>query len=359
VVAEGGVAARLVAAGVAGPPGGPGVYAFRDGAGGLLYVGTSADLRRRIRSYFSPRHAPASKAARIVRLAARVEWTTCPSVLEALVLEARTIAAARPHFNRRLKQPGAATYARFDPRDPYPRLEATRRLDDGPWRYAGPFPGGRRLGGALAELADAVGLRTCPGSLAPDPGGRACLRLDLGQCSAPCVARTTPGAYGRRLVVALAALGDVDVDVARAAGARAPADRFRAAGRIAGALRALRAARIARRVLVVVPLAGRAGHRLIAVGGGRIVDAASASTEGALGDAFAHACRALARPLPALLPRDALDEVRIVTAWLAAPAGRGATIDVGRLGRAAAWTEVLARAASGGLFSSGEPRASS
>ena len=73
--------------------------------------------------------------------------------------------------------------------------------------------------------------------------------------------------------------------------------------------------------------------------------------------AFAQATAALAQPLPALLPREALDEVRIVTAWLASPEGRAAAIDVGRLGRAAAWTRVTARGAPGPLFSSTARRA--
>src|SRR4029077_13658994 len=134
------------------------------------------------------------------------------------VLEARAIATERPHFNRRLKHAGRHVYLRFDPRDPFPRLEVSRRLEDGPWRWLGPFPGGRRLARAVDAVADALGLRTCPGALRPDPAGRACLRLHLGQCTAPWVARTAPGAAGRRLAGALAVLGVGDVGTARASG---------------------------------------------------------------------------------------------------------------------------------------------
>jgi excinuclease UvrABC nuclease subunit len=74
VVGTGVVAARLVEAGMAGAPSLPGVYAFRDATGDLLYVGSSRDLARRVRSYFAPAHPRAGKTARIARLGARVEW---------------------------------------------------------------------------------------------------------------------------------------------------------------------------------------------------------------------------------------------------------------------------------------------
>ena len=34
-------------------PAAPGVYRFRDGRGGVLYVGRAVELRRRVASYFS------------------------------------------------------------------------------------------------------------------------------------------------------------------------------------------------------------------------------------------------------------------------------------------------------------------
>jgi hypothetical protein len=341
VEAEGEAAARLVGAGMVGLPRGPGVYSFRDGAGGLLYVGVSRGLDRRVRSYFAPRHPPASKAARIARLAARVEWRTAASHLEALVLEARTIRTERPYFNRRLKESGRHAYVRVDVHDPFPRLAVTRRLDDGRSRYLGPFPGGRRLTEAVTRVADALGLRTCPGTLRPDPAGRACLRLDLGQCLAPCVACATPGGYGHQVVRALAALG------AGAPAGRAPCLLPRP---LVVALAALRAAQRRAAVLVVVGAAGAPGHRLLAVAGGRLRAAASAPDRAALGPAFATVAAALRAPVPALLPPDALDEVRIVTAWLASAEGRAATVDYGRVGHAAAWASVAARTTPGPLW---------
>lgn len=340
--------ARLVAAGLIAPPAQPGVYAFRDGGDRLLYVGSSRDLGRRVRSYFAPGWPPASKEGRIARLAARVVWQPCGSHLEALVLEARTIQRERPHFNRRLKQCGAYAYVRFDPRDRFPRLELSRELVPGPWRYLGPFPGGRHLGAALERLADALGLRTCAGELRPDPAARACLRRDLGQCTAPCVGATAPGAYGRALARALGALGESDGRL----GAARPANQVRLSGPAGGALAALRAARRAVQVLVVVAASGTRGHRLLAVSGGRLRAAVSVPDRRDRAAGFARACAALEPPPAALLEREELDEVRLVTAWLAGAEGRAATIDVARLGRAAAWAALAARVTPGPLFAS-------
>jgi hypothetical protein len=355
VATAGVVAASDVAAGAASPPALPGVYAFRDRDGRLLYVGVSGSLARRVCSYFAPGHARGTKAARIARLAATVEWRTAGSHLEALVLEARTIRSDAPHFNRRLKQTGGYAWIRFDARDPFPRLEVARRLEDGPYRYVGPFPGGRRLARGVAAIADGLGLRTCPGTLAPDPAAPACLRLDLGQCAAPCIARVGAGDYGRRLARALGALAGGHPEVARQCGARAGRPLPLPAA-LAGTRAALGAARRTERVLVVVPAAGRPGHRLLALGGGILRGAFAAPDATALRPALERTLASLAPPPPAILPREQLDEVRIVTAWLAGAEGRAAAVDVDRVGAAGAWAHVRRRTAHGPLFAAAAVR---
>jgi hypothetical protein len=350
MVVRGEVAAGAVARGAVGLPRLPGVYRFRDEAGALLYVGTSRDLGRRVASYFEAHHAPASKEGRIARLAARVEWDAVPSAVEALVLEGRTIQCERPYFNRRMKDVGRLAYVRFDERDPFPRFEVARHLEAGPWRYLGPFPGSRALATALERLADALGLRTCAGQLDPDPGGRACLRLDLGQCDAPCLARVTPGVYGRQLARALVALGGGEPEVARALGARAGVPRATLPRPVTAALRALRARRLWGAIVAVVPVIGAPGHRLLAIGGGRLLSAVASPSSSTLPAAFARTLRALDPPPAVLVPREALDEVRLLTGWLASAEGRAASIDLARLGRERAWTEVLKRVSPGELF---------
>jgi hypothetical protein len=119
---------------------------------------------------------------------------------------------------------------------------------------------------------------------------------------------------------------------------------------VASALAALRAARRATHVVAVVPAARSPGHRLMAVLGGRLRLAVSAPCPADLRPAFTRVAAALAEPVEAILPREALDEIRVVTAWLGSPAGRAAVVDVGRLGHEAAWRRVCALAAPGPLF---------
>ncbi len=77
----------------------PGVYVMTDGQGRCLYVGKSADLRRRLGDYF---RAAASLPAKVVGIRERIrhlEWSVVGSELEALLLEHRLITERRPELN--------------------------------------------------------------------------------------------------------------------------------------------------------------------------------------------------------------------------------------------------------------------
>jgi hypothetical protein len=76
----------------------PGVYRFYAKDGGLLYIGKSKCLRRRVASYFRPSD-PDSRRAERLRAIHRLEVETTGSELEALLLEQREIRARRPVWN--------------------------------------------------------------------------------------------------------------------------------------------------------------------------------------------------------------------------------------------------------------------
>jgi hypothetical protein len=122
------------------------------------------------------------------------------------------------------------------------------------------------------------------------------------------------------------------------------------AGAVGATRAALAAARRTVRVLAVVPAAEGPGHRLLALAGGTLRGAWAAPDATALRPAFERALAALAPPPPAVLPREQLDEVRIVTAWLAGADGRAATVDVDRAGTAGAWAHARRRTEAGPLF---------
>src|SRR5437588_813108 len=82
----------------------PGVYVFRDGRGEPLYVGTSRNVRARVRQYFMASETR-SRMGEMVGLAERVDAIPCAHPLEAQVRELRLIAAHKPRYNRRSKFP--------------------------------------------------------------------------------------------------------------------------------------------------------------------------------------------------------------------------------------------------------------
>ena len=92
---------RVLAEGV---PSAPGVYLFRGARDEVLYVGTSGDLRRRVRSYFTAGERR-RRVRDMVALAERVDTVVCAHALEAAVRELRLIAAHQPRYNRRSRRP--------------------------------------------------------------------------------------------------------------------------------------------------------------------------------------------------------------------------------------------------------------
>lgn len=81
-------------------PTAPGVYRFHDAAGGLLYIGKAANLRRRLAQYrLAGRRKQERKRRGLVRAAARITWEVCESPLAAALAEVRLIQALRPPRN--------------------------------------------------------------------------------------------------------------------------------------------------------------------------------------------------------------------------------------------------------------------
>jgi len=81
-------------------PAAPGVYRFHDAAGGLLYVGKAANLRRRLAQYrLAGRRKKERKRRALVGAATRITWEVCESPLAAALAEIRLIQALRPPRN--------------------------------------------------------------------------------------------------------------------------------------------------------------------------------------------------------------------------------------------------------------------
>jgi hypothetical protein len=86
-------------------PATPGVYILRDSGGGVLYVGKTLNLRRRLRTHFAARRWKGLKAP--LARAADAEWTEVGSELEGLLREAVLIRELQPLVNVQVGPPDA------------------------------------------------------------------------------------------------------------------------------------------------------------------------------------------------------------------------------------------------------------
>jgi DNA polymerase-3 subunit epsilon len=215
-------------------PHAPGVYLFRDCEGRVLYVGTSKDLRSRVRTYFTASETR-SRMGQMVNLATEVQGIECATRLEAGVRELRLIAEHKPKFNRRSRFPERVHWIKLT-REPWPRLALVRQvLDDGA-DYLGPYGSRKTAERAVAALHETFPLRQCSARLARTPKLTPCALAEMGRCLSPCDLSVTPERYAALVAdVRSGLLTDPDPVVA-AMGARMDAlvgaEQFEAAGRV-------------------------------------------------------------------------------------------------------------------------------
>ena len=165
-------------------PSKPGVYLFRGPNDDVLYVGTSRNLRSRVRSYFTASETR-SRMGEMVGLAQRVESVVCATALEAQIREVRLIARHRPPYNRRSKFPHQKAWLKLT-REPWPRLSVVRSILDDDADYIGPFRGRSAAEEAMVALHDVFPIRQCSGRLPAKPRRSACALAEIGHCLSPC-----------------------------------------------------------------------------------------------------------------------------------------------------------------------------
>ena len=196
----------------------PGVYLFRDAQDRVLYIGTSKDLRTRVRSYFTASETR-SRMGRMVKLATRVEPIVCATPLEAEVRELRLIAAHRPPFNRKSRNPRKVHWIKITV-EPWPRLSLVKQVLDDSADYLGPFSSKRAAQACLDVLHDAFLIRQCTDRLPRRPRGSACALAEMGKCLAPCEGGASPEDYAAIVADLRANLLERADEVLAAAGAR-------------------------------------------------------------------------------------------------------------------------------------------
>ncbi len=168
----------------AGLPHAPGVYLFRDHQHHVLYVGTSRDLRKRVRSYFTAAETR-SRMGEMIGLATSVTGIVCATALEASVRELRLIGEHKPPYNKRSRFPERVHFLKLT-REAWPRLSLVRRVLDDDADYLGPFGSRGAATKALDALHATFAIRQCSDRMSITPAGSPCVLAELDRCLSPC-----------------------------------------------------------------------------------------------------------------------------------------------------------------------------
>lgn len=317
-------------------PNAPGVYLFRDAKGRVLYVGTSRDVRTRVRQYFvASEHR--TRMAEMVGIAERVDAIECAHALEASVRELRLIAEHRPRYNRKSKFPERVMWLKLTA-EVFPRLSLVRdRKDDG-CSYLGPFGSRRAAESALDALHEVFPIRRCTQRLSTKKTSPSCALAGMGRCLAPCERPDLGDEYGSVVEEVRDALERtpvaVDEALRRRIEAYAQTQRYEDAAivrdRLAGYVRALaRQQRLlalaeVAELIAAAPAARGAGWDIAVIRHGRLAAAASVPT-GAAVRPHLPGLRATAEvvlPGPGPTPRATQEEMELLLRWLETPGTR-------------------------------------
>jgi DNA polymerase III subunit epsilon len=318
-----------------GVPRGPGVYLFRGPRDEPLYVGTSNDLRSRVRSYFSSGEQR-SRITEMVALSQRVDAIPCAHDLEAAVRELRLIAEHKPRYNRRSRFPERALWVRLT-EEPFPRLSVVRRVRPGTGVFLGPFPDRRAADAAVAAVHESLPLRQCTTRIsARAPAGAACALAGMGRCGAPCTGAQSVEEYASIAAVFRAAVDQDPRDLVAPLLARvdrlAADERYEDAAvlrdRVAVLVRAVRRRQRLESLAAVPELSiarpdGSGGWHLSVVRRGRLVAAGSAPVGTSVRDTLSG-LRATAETLPGTDDEHvtSVDETELVLRWMEKPGTR-------------------------------------
>ena len=183
-------------------PASPGVYLFKDRAGGVLYVGKAGSLRSRVRSYFQAGNSDDRFfISYLERELGDLETFVVGNEKEAALLENELIKQHQPRYNVKLRDDKDFLSIRIQPEDAWPRLSVVRRPKPDGARYYGPYDSATSARQTLRQINRFFKLRTCR-----DTDFRArvrpCLQYQIKRCPAPCVLEVDRDSYGAQVDLA-------------------------------------------------------------------------------------------------------------------------------------------------------------
>jgi len=182
----------------------PGVYLMRNDRGEVIYVGKAANLRTRLRSYFSRQGDSRPQVRFLLKRLADIETIVTDTEKEALILENTLIKKHKPRYNIDLRDDKTYVSLRIDLNETFPALEIVRRVKRDGATYFGPYSSAGAVRQTLKQIYRIFPLRHYPVE-ACRRRGRPCLFHQIGQCCAPCHGMISPADY-RSLVDGVIAL---------------------------------------------------------------------------------------------------------------------------------------------------------
>lgn len=183
-------------------PRSPGVYLFRGRTGDVLYVGKAANLRQRVRSYFSTDER--RKIGQLLRETHRIDHQVCRNGLEAAVLELRLIHEHLPRFNRQGTRSSKYPYVKLTLDERFPRLSVVRKLQDDGALYLGPVSSSKAAHRLIEAIQTASPIRRCTSKSTSRTSKPVCTAAQIGVAGCPCSGHTPEDEY-REVVVDLVA----------------------------------------------------------------------------------------------------------------------------------------------------------
>jgi DNA polymerase III subunit epsilon len=323
-----------------GLPSAPGVYLFKDGHGHVLYVGTSQDIRRRVRTYFTASEQR-TRMAEMVGIAASVTPVVCETALEAQVRELRLIAQHKPRYNRRSRNPEREPWVKLTV-EPFPRLSIVRDVIADGARYFGPFSSRLGAESAIAAVHEVLPLRQCTKRLSASGRSTDCVLAEIGRCGAPCTGSQSVADYAVIVGQAARMIAGDSREVVEALRQRmsnlSGQERYEDAGAVRDRLLLL--VRAAARAQRIAPLASSAevvaarpapqgGWEIICVRFGRLAGT-TLTPRGADPDPYIEALAASAEnvaPAPGPAPSASAEETEKILVWLESTGVRMVAID--------------------------------
>jgi len=175
---------------------GPGCYLMKDAEGTVIYVGKAVNLKKRLSSYFKPKHQMDIKTGVLVDKIENFETIRTGNEQEALILEATLVRKHKPRYNVILKDDKRYPSLKLDLNHPYPNLTVVRKPAKDGARYFGPFSSAHAVKQTLKFINKNFKLRKCKNSTF-NRRTRPCLNYQMGICLAPCCLEVDSETYTR------------------------------------------------------------------------------------------------------------------------------------------------------------------